>query len=116
MISLSTSFRQLGLPEQFSLGAVLVLENDQSVGFQVKLVQKCEQNSFPDDPCMVYLPLFTYMWVIYGVNVGKYTMHGSSGIHETTDLRNWRQLQMLQTLELIYILDIYGNLWYHDIS
>ena len=24
--------------------------------------------------------IFTYMWVIYGVNVGKYSIHGSSGI------------------------------------
>ena len=24
--------------------------------------------------------IFTYIWVIYGVNVGKYTIHGSSGI------------------------------------
>ena len=23
--------------------------------------------------------IFTYIWVIYGVNVGKYTIHGSSG-------------------------------------
>ena len=71
MISLSTSFRQLGLPEQFSLGAVLVLENDQSVGFQVKLVQKCEQNSFPDDPCMVYLPTkLGHLWGFYvGIHI-----------------------------------------------
>ena len=24
--------------------------------------------------------IFTYIWVIYGVNVGRYTIHGSSGI------------------------------------
>ena len=24
--------------------------------------------------------IFTYIWVIYGVNVGKYSMHGSYGI------------------------------------
>ena len=23
--------------------------------------------------------IFTYIWVIYGVNVGKYSIHGSSG-------------------------------------
>ena len=27
----------------------------------------------PYAPCVVYLPLFTYIWVIYGVNVGKYS-------------------------------------------
>ena len=26
--------------------------------------------------------IFTYIWVIYGVNVGKYTIHGSSGYVE----------------------------------
>ena len=24
--------------------------------------------------------IFTYIWVIYGVNVGRYTIHGASGI------------------------------------
>ena len=28
---------------------------------------------------MVYLPTFVYIWVIIGVNVGKYTIHGASG-------------------------------------
>ena len=31
---------------------------------------------------MVYLPLFTYIWLIFMVNVGKYTIHGSSGVVE----------------------------------
>ena len=25
--------------------------------------------------------IFTYIWLIFMVNVGKYTIHGSSGIH-----------------------------------
>ena len=25
--------------------------------------------------------IFTYIWVIFGVNVGKYSIHGASGIH-----------------------------------
>ena len=32
----------------------------------------------PKDPCMVYLP--TYIWLIYMVNVGKYTIQGWYGI------------------------------------
>ena len=27
----------------------------------------------PNTPCMVYLPTFGYIWVVYGVNVGKYS-------------------------------------------
>ena len=34
----------------------------------------------PDAPCMVYLPIFGYIWVIFGVNVDKYSIHGASGI------------------------------------
>ena len=26
--------------------------------------------------------IFTYIWVIFGVNVGKYSIHGASGINE----------------------------------
>ena len=36
----------------------------------------------PDHPCMVYL--YTYIWVIYGVNVGKYTIYGWSGRWKNT--------------------------------
>jgi len=25
--------------------------------------------------------IFTYIWVIYGVNVGKYSIHGAYGIY-----------------------------------
>ena len=39
--------------------------------------------SFRDAPCMV---LFTYSWVIYGVNVGKYSIHGASGIHNPSKI------------------------------
>ena len=30
------------------------------------------------DPCMVYL--YTYIWLMFMVNVGKYSIHGSYGI------------------------------------
>ena len=32
---------------------------------------------FPDAQCMAYLCPFTYIWVVLGVNVGKYTIHWS---------------------------------------
>ena len=38
------------------------------------------------DKVPVFVPIgsmygiFTYMWVIYGVNVGKYSIHGSCGV------------------------------------
>ena len=35
---------------------------------------------YPEDPCMVYI--FTYIWLIFMGNVGKYTIHGFSGIYE----------------------------------
>ena len=30
---------------------------------------------------MVYLHIFTYIWVIFMINVGKYTIHGSYGLY-----------------------------------
>ena len=35
---------------------------------------------FPDAPCIVYLPTFGSFWLIYGVNVGKYSIHGAYGM------------------------------------
>ena len=29
--------------------------------------------------CMIYLPIFTYIWLMFMVNVGKYTIHGWYG-------------------------------------
>ena len=34
---------------------------------------------YPYHPCIVYLHIFTYIWLISMVNVGKYTIHGSYG-------------------------------------
>ena len=28
---------------------------------------------------LVYIGIFAYIWVIYGANVGKYSIHGSYG-------------------------------------
>jgi len=30
--------------------------------------------------------IFNYIWVIFGVNVGKYTIHGASGNEHMTEL------------------------------
>ena len=34
----------------------------------------------PDAPCMEYYGIFTYIWVIIGVTVGKYSIDGASGM------------------------------------
>ena len=35
--------------------------------------------AIPKDPCMEYLPTLGLFWITLGVNVGKYSIHGSSG-------------------------------------
>ena len=35
--------------------------------------------SHPEDPCMEYLPTLGLFKITLGVNVGKYSIHGSSG-------------------------------------
>jgi len=37
---------------------------------------------FPNNPCMVYLNIFTYIYHKNQPNVGKYTLHGWYGIGE----------------------------------
>ena len=34
---------------------------------------------YPKDPCMEYLPTLGLFWITLGANVGKYSIHGSSG-------------------------------------
>ena len=38
-----------------------------------------QQKKIPYHSCMVYLHIFTYIWLISMVNVGKYTIHGPYG-------------------------------------
>ena len=41
----------------------------------------------PSAPCMVYLPLFTYIWVMFRANVGKiFQHHGAYGYHILTGI------------------------------
>jgi hypothetical protein len=43
--------------------------------------------------------IFTYIWVIYGVNVGKYAIHGSYGLGESSN-HSWPKLrQGFQAME-----------------
>ena len=42
---------------------------------------------YPYHPCMVYLPI--YIWLIFMVNVGKYTIHGSYGLWSGTVCFHW---------------------------
>ena len=39
------------------------------------LAQSPATLAVPDAPCMVYLPLFTYIWVIFGTKVDKVDKH-----------------------------------------
>ena len=52
------------ISEWSSLSSLSMYTARRSAYFCVRII--------PYAPCMVYLPLFTYIWVIYGVNVGKY--------------------------------------------
>ena len=36
----------------------------------------------PDAPCMEYLTTFGIILIIFGVNVGKYLIHGASGLYQ----------------------------------
>jgi hypothetical protein len=38
-----------------------------------------ETKRLPISKCSMY-GIFTYIWVIYGVHVGKYSIHGAYGI------------------------------------
>ena len=41
----------------------------------------CISISIPDAPCMDMYGIFTYIWVIFRVSVGKYSIHGACGYH-----------------------------------
>ena len=45
----------------------------QELGLDQSIIDK-----YPDAPCMAYF--YTYIWLIFGVNVGKYSIHGAYGI------------------------------------
>ena len=37
-----------------------------------------ETTNLPEPTCAMY-GIFTYIWVLHGVNIGKYSIHGASG-------------------------------------
>ena len=45
--------------------------------------------------------IFTYIWVIYGVNVGKYSIHGAYGIDPGS--RAWKISTINGSMVLVYI-------------
>ena len=50
--------------------------------------------------------IFTYIWVTYGVNVGEYTIHGSSGYNSLGESQFFRGIQVFfpgQTVGHIHI-------------
>ena len=44
---------------------------------QVTNMASIKKHSIPQDPCMVYI--YLHEWLIFMVNVGKYTIHGYYG-------------------------------------
>jgi len=52
-----------------------------------------ERKGFPYPRCSMY-GIFTYIWVIFRANVGKYSIHGASGIcfqpFSNLDLRHFQ--------------------------
>ena len=56
------------------------------------LIIKFPQKKMAIPRCSMY-GIFTYIWVIFGVNVGKYSIHGASGIYlwlcQPQQLRLW---------------------------
>ena len=76
--------RDLRILDYFSLNIVLLTHKDpgnfKSWVWQCRkscgTVQWFKNQWFPWDPCMVC----TYIWLIFMVNVGKYTIHGAHGV------------------------------------
>ena len=65
-------FRMIPLSDHDSQGSVAV--RPLQFGMNHGLIQ---DYTYPYAPCMVYLP---FIWMMFRANVGKYTIHGASGI------------------------------------
>ena len=56
--------------------------------------------------------IFTYIWVIYGVNVGKYSIHGSYGIQNAGSKKKVLQIDHQETIQKqgdsSYLSDTHG--------
>ena len=51
-----------------------------STGHVQCLVVWIRHISYPYAPCVVYIYIHIYIWLIFTVNVGKYSIHGSYGL------------------------------------
>ena len=58
------------------------------------------RNRYPKDPCMEYLPTLGLFKITLGVNVGKYSIHGSSGIGFKVYSKNIRKPAVIPSGEL----------------
>ena len=47
--------------------------------FIITRCSRISQKKIPEWPICSMYSIFTYIWVIYGVNVGKYSIHGAYG-------------------------------------
>ena len=56
-----------------------------------------KRGSFPDAPCMNYLPTLGEKWLHSRGNVGKYSLHGAFGFFsETQENVKWCELMLNQ--------------------
>ena len=79
----------------------------------LKLSKLWASSSIPSWPinipiCSMF-SIFTYIWVIYGVNVGKYSIHGAYGIDPGS--RAWKISTINGSMVLVYILTL-GVYWW----
>ena len=56
--------------------------------------------------------IFTYMWLIFMVNVGKYTIHGSYGIVHLK-IRRWKRRFLLETSIFRWTMLNFGGVFLH---
>ena len=49
--------------------------------------EQCPKTTYNIPRGSMELVLFPYIWMIFMVNVGKYAIHGSFGIHDTNNLQ-----------------------------
>ena len=75
---------------------------------------KIEEKTSPDDPCIVYLPQFGSFIFIYGVNVGRYSIHGWSGICDFFTKQHLVPSLVQLGLERIFISILHKNQKYNQ--
>ena len=61
--------------------------------------------------------IYTYIWIIYGVNVAKYTIHGSSEIGKPYYYGKWENQRKNQRKMVIYPQgNVYISMEHHHVQ